>query len=165
MVGWHHQLNGHEFEQASGDGEGQGSLECCSPWGRKELDTTERLNRTTICPGVRFLCCMLNLFGCVRLQLHGLSSTRLSLCPWDSPGQNTRAGCNFLLQGVFLSQGLNLHLLRLLHCHAGSLPLAPSGKPPKRLLSPVQIANTQYSVCPKPLIMMLLYVRKTGIVD
>ena len=35
MVGWHHQLNGHEFEQAPGDREGQGSLECCSPWGRK----------------------------------------------------------------------------------------------------------------------------------
>ena len=41
MVGWHHQLNGHEFEQALGVGEGQGSLACCSPWGHKELDTTE----------------------------------------------------------------------------------------------------------------------------
>ena len=40
VVGWYHQLNGHEFEQASGDGEGQGSLACCGPWGRKELDTT-----------------------------------------------------------------------------------------------------------------------------
>ena len=39
MVGWHHQLNGHEFEQALGNGEGQGS-----PWGHKELDTTEQLN-------------------------------------------------------------------------------------------------------------------------
>ena len=45
MVGWHHQLDGHEFEQALGDGEGQGSLTCCSPWGRKELDTTEWLNK------------------------------------------------------------------------------------------------------------------------
>ena len=44
LVGWHHQLSGHEFEQAPGDGEGQGSLECCSPWGLKELDTTEGLN-------------------------------------------------------------------------------------------------------------------------
>ena len=43
-VGWHHRLNGHEFEQALGDGEGQGSLECYSPWGHKELDTTEQLN-------------------------------------------------------------------------------------------------------------------------
>ena len=42
MVAWHHQLNGHEFEQALGDGEGQGSLACYSPWGCKELDTTEQ---------------------------------------------------------------------------------------------------------------------------
>ena len=39
MVGWHHQLNGHEFEQTLGDGEGQGSLACSSPWGLKESDT------------------------------------------------------------------------------------------------------------------------------
>ena len=48
MVGWHHQLNGHEFEQAPGDGEGQGSLVCCSPWGRKESDMTEQLNNNNI---------------------------------------------------------------------------------------------------------------------
>ena len=41
MVGWHHRLDGHEFEQAPGVGDGQGSLACCSPWGHKELDTTE----------------------------------------------------------------------------------------------------------------------------
>ena len=44
MVGWHHQLNGHEFEQAPGYGEGQGSLERCSPWCHKGLDMTEQLN-------------------------------------------------------------------------------------------------------------------------
>ena len=44
MVGWHHQLDGHDFEQASGVGDGQGSLECCSSRGRKESDMTERLN-------------------------------------------------------------------------------------------------------------------------
>ena len=44
MVGWHHRLNRHEFEQAVEVGDGQGSLACCSPWGHKELDTTERLN-------------------------------------------------------------------------------------------------------------------------
>ena len=38
MVGWHHRLDGHEFEQALGTGDGQGSLACCSPWGRKELE-------------------------------------------------------------------------------------------------------------------------------
>ena len=41
MVGWHHRLNGHKFEQTLGDGEGQGSLECCNPWAHKELDVTE----------------------------------------------------------------------------------------------------------------------------
>ena len=46
MGGWHHQLNGHEFEQAPGDGDGQESLVCCTPWGRKELDTTEQLNNS-----------------------------------------------------------------------------------------------------------------------
>ena len=44
MVGWHHQLNGHEFGQGPGVGDGQGSPVCCSPWGRKELDMTEQLN-------------------------------------------------------------------------------------------------------------------------
>ena len=46
VVGWHHQLNGREFEQTLGVGDGQGSLACCSPWGHKELDLTEWLNWT-----------------------------------------------------------------------------------------------------------------------
>ena len=44
MVGWYHQLYGHEFEQAPGVGDRQGGLVCCSPWGRKESDKTEQLN-------------------------------------------------------------------------------------------------------------------------
>ena len=48
MVGWFHQLNGHEFEQTPGDSEGQGSLMCCSPWGCKELDMTQQLNNNNI---------------------------------------------------------------------------------------------------------------------
>ena len=51
-VGWHHR---HELEQALGDGEGQGSLACCSPWGRKDSDTTERLNRTELPSSVSIL--------------------------------------------------------------------------------------------------------------
>ena len=47
MVGWHHWLNGHGFEWTPGVGDGQGGLACCSPWGHKESDTTERLNWTT----------------------------------------------------------------------------------------------------------------------
>ena len=45
MIGWYQRLNGHESEQAPGDGEGQGSLVCCGPRGHKELDTTEQMNR------------------------------------------------------------------------------------------------------------------------
>ena len=48
MVVWHHQLDGHEFEQSLGDGEGQESLVGCSPWGHKELDMTEQLNNNKI---------------------------------------------------------------------------------------------------------------------
>ena len=54
MVVWYHQLNGREFEQALGVGDGQRSLGCCSQWSRKESDTTERLNNS--------------LFGCTELQ-------------------------------------------------------------------------------------------------
>ena len=60
MVRWHHWLDGHEFEQAPGVGNGQGSLACCSPWGLRELDTTEWLNGTvlktseTLCWHIRF---------------------------------------------------------------------------------------------------------------
>ena len=47
MAGWHHQCNGHELGQTLGDGEGQGGLACCSPWGREELDMTWQLNNTS----------------------------------------------------------------------------------------------------------------------
>ena len=46
MAGWHHWLDGHEFEWTPGVGDGQGGLACCGSWGRKESDTTEQLNRT-----------------------------------------------------------------------------------------------------------------------
>ena len=58
MVGWHHQLNGLEFEQAPGDGEGKGSLACCSPWGCKESDTTERLNNNSQALPILYSPCM-----------------------------------------------------------------------------------------------------------
>ena len=63
MVGWHHQLNGHEFEQAPGVGDGHGCLACCGPWSHKEWDMTERLKWTIelVC-GVYFCCCLFILF-------------------------------------------------------------------------------------------------------
>ena len=62
MVGWHHQLNGHEFEQTPGDGEGQGSLVWHSPWGCKESDVTEGLNSQQILDTLHFVCltCMVS---------------------------------------------------------------------------------------------------------
>ena len=60
IVGWHHQLNGNEFEQTLGNGEGQGSLVCCSPWGHTELDMTMQLNSNDF---LQFLSCpMPNIF-------------------------------------------------------------------------------------------------------
>ena len=53
MVGWHHQLNGHELEQALGVDDRQGSLACCSPWGHKESDKTEQLNLTELLPSLQ----------------------------------------------------------------------------------------------------------------
>ena len=64
MVGWHQQLNGHEFEQTPGDDEGEGSLTCCSPWGLKELDMTECLNRNNnfiVQTSVQFESCLIDL--------------------------------------------------------------------------------------------------------
>ena len=59
MVGWHQQFNGHEFEQALGVGDGQVNLACCSPWGSKESDTTERLNNSLLFSDgqVNLACC------------------------------------------------------------------------------------------------------------
>ena len=62
------------------------------------------------------------------LQPCGLQPARL-LCPWAFPGTNTGAGCHFLLQGIFLTQGSNPSLLHLLHWQVSCLPLAPPGKP------------------------------------
>ena len=50
MVGWHYQLNGHEFKQTLGDGEGQGSLACCSPWDCKEFEMTKQLSNSNVTP-------------------------------------------------------------------------------------------------------------------
>ena len=54
MVGWHHRLDGHEFEQARGVDDGQGCLACCSPWGHKKSDVTNRLNNNNTFSLVEF---------------------------------------------------------------------------------------------------------------
>ena len=91
MVGWHQQLNGHEFEQARGDGEGRGSLVCCSLCAVLFLVAQSCL---TLC----------NPLGCSPpgSSVHG-----------DSPGRNTGVGCYSLLQIIFPTKGLNPGLLGL----------------------------------------------------
>ena len=72
--------------------------------------------------------CVLGCFSRVRLFTTPWTPPARLLCPWDSPGKNTGVGCHALLQGIFLTQGLNLHLL---HWQMGSLPPVPPGKPHK----------------------------------
>ena len=80
MVGWYHRLNGHEFQQALGDGKGQGSLACCSPWGRNESDATERLNN--------------NLFARLQLTYPSLRNLApLSLSVFNLFGQSHVTAC------------------------------------------------------------------------
>ena len=84
MVGWHHGLDGHEFEQVPGNSEGQGSLVGYSPWGHKEVDTTDQLNKMTKCS----IACMCAL-SCVRRFV----TPRTYQAPWDCPGKRAGAGC------------------------------------------------------------------------
>ena len=133
-VGWHHQFNGHEFQQTPGDGEGHGSLACCGPCScRARHDVvTDRQNRT-LSNRISGVFLMDNRHLGSEIQStpillssslaakpcpapwwpHRLCPTRL-LCPRDFPDKNARQECcHFLLQGVFPTQLSNL---RLLHC-------------------------------------------------
>ena len=73
--------------------------------------------------------CMLSRFSHVQLFVTLWTVAHQDSLPWDSPGKNTGVSCHCLLQGIFLTQGLNLLLLCLLYLQAGSLSLAPPGKP------------------------------------
>ena len=73
--------------------------------------------------------CVHGCFSCVQLSETLWTVALQAPLSMDSPGKNTGVECHALLQGIFLTQGSNLHLLCLLHWQAGSLPLAPSGKP------------------------------------
>ena len=137
--------SGHEFEEALGVGDGQGSLVCCSPWGHKELDMTEWLNWTELnFHGIfpthelspRLLhwqvdSLPLSYLGSPHLPTesgsevvsdsswpHGLQPTRL-FRPWDFPGKSTGVACHFLLQGIVSTHGSNPglpHCREMLYC-------------------------------------------------
>ena len=112
-VWWHHRLDGHEFEQAPGAGDGQGGLACCSPWGCKELDTTEKLDWTDGCRGSHMSLSIFILKTGTRTSSHYRVRSK---CPW--------AQCCFLV---------SLHLFTLLgpafpHLLKGSkAPAQPGG--------------------------------------
>ena len=107
MVGWHHQLNGHEFEQTPGDGEGQGGLTCCSPWDRKESDTAEWLNsnnKYSSSMGEGRTCA-----PCVRMT-------------------STSAHIFYFLLSFLGPAPVMWRARPILHWQVGSLPLVPPGK-------------------------------------
>ena len=81
-------------------------------------------------PVTQICACMLSHFSRIQLFANPWTAPARFLClAWDSPGKNARVGCHALLQGISLTQGSNLYLLCFLHWQAGSLPLAPPGKP------------------------------------
>ena len=143
MVGWHHQLDGHGFEQVLGVGDGQGSLVCWSLWDSKESDITERLNRLeSVCMSGFVLGHSLHrhpiLPGHEMQQLlllcnHTVMSDSFAT-PWTVvlqaprsvgfPRQECWGGLPLPSPGVFLTQGSNLHLLHWQGDSWGLLPRA-----------------------------------------
>ena len=115
MVGWHHWFNGHEFEQALGVGDRQGGLACCSPWGHKESDMTERLNWLT----------RLTLNSAGALQLYFLCSKS------DSSVHSCRT-ISKMFTFIFLTWNWGLHVL---HWVAGKTEWAESQKVFSRCLA------------------------------
>ena len=107
MVRWHHWLNGHEFEQAPGDGNGQGSLVCCSPWDRKESDMTEWLNNNIYMCVYIYICVCVCVCVCVytytyklyilKLEVATHSAIRAWRIPWtEKPEGYSPWGCKEL---------------------------------------------------------------------
>ena len=89
MVGWHHWLDGHEFEQAVGVGDGQGSLACCSPWGGKESDTTEWLNWTELLAQMINLC-FISKKTCRHDHCSGLSRSPITILEGANQTSNSK---------------------------------------------------------------------------
>ena len=90
MVGWHNQLNGHEFEQTLEDSEGQGSMVCCSAWGCKESDPTEQLNNNDnmqVSQKKKKVEIFQETKCIITLVVHSLSHIQLFVAPWTEASQ------------------------------------------------------------------------------
>ena len=144
-IGWHHRLNGHEFEQALGVGDGQGSLACCNPWGRKESDTTEPLNWTELRVKKRMVMMMVLIRSCRGVKEQGAwmregrswPEPAPCWCQWSdccpSQGSLLSSCLSILLWKAFIRpfpcpQVLNLHK-SLLSPYPHHPPLYPSPSP------------------------------------
>ena len=92
MAGWHHQCNGHELGQTLGDGEGQGGLACCSPWGHKELDTTGQLNKSSVKSQYAFLDMNPNVETCMRTDPIHSSNPRRAITVKKNAGNSLLPG-------------------------------------------------------------------------
>ena len=114
MVGWHHQRDGHEFELALGVCDGQGSLVCCSPWGRKESDMTKRLNWTELIFIVFLLCASLVVQSVKNLPAGDLGSIPGSRrSPWMRKWQPTPVFLPGAFNGQRSLQSMGSHRVRL----------------------------------------------------
>ena len=94
MVGWHHQLDGHGFGWTPGVGDGQGGLACCGSRGRKESDTTERLNRTEL------WCCMGSLVAQRVKRLPAMRESQVRPLGWEDPLEKEMATHSSILAGI-----------------------------------------------------------------
>ena len=130
MVGWHHQLNGHESEQALGVADEQGTLACCSPWGRKELDTAEQLNWTEL------MCVCVCVCVCIYTKWSEVKVTQLCPTLCDPMGYTVLG----ILQArvpewVAFSFPREFSQPRFPTLQADSLPAEPPGKPIYNILN------------------------------
>ena len=131
MIGWHHRLSGHELEWTPGVGDGQGGLACCSPWGRKESDTTEQLNWTEL----RLLNCEATGELCLGWGLE-TSSLRIS-----------RAERKREILSLILSLNSEAHFQSLVRVHARSLQLCPTLCDPVAYQAPLSMGFSRQEYC------------------
>ena len=124
MAGWHHWHSGHELGQTSGDSEGQGGLECCSPWSCKESDKTWERTTPEVCPSS----CPLQ--GDTIKLSHPLSATPFSFCPQSFPASGT-----FQMSQLFTSDDYNTGV----SASASVFPMRSQGWFPLRLTSLISL--------------------------
>ena len=128
MAGWHHQHNGHEFEQVSGDSEGWESLACCCPWCHKELDRTSCLknNKSTKNTVMTFACSIAS----DSMQPKGLTAALQTPMSIGFSGRKTGGGCHFLPREDFSDSGFE-SLSAVSPALAGSFFITVSPAKPK----------------------------------